>query len=157
MDVCWWPPEPAGAPTACQVFRPLAVGAWLSPKQDLEYRQAITTPIDSPLLRIESRIAFARGDRLRTSEEEKHLGRVGPCHDVTAVRLEEESRVKGLAQRDKHLLYADRRGDGRIDYYFDQGAVDCPEGDDAGLSEYFGTTETSGVFEEWLTPPPMNP
>lgn len=79
---------------------------------------------------------------------------LGSCRNVEVFALREESRVKGLAQTDKHLVYADRDGDGGVDFYFDSNDVGCPSGDGAELSEYFGTTETRTVSERWLTPPP---
>lgn len=161
MTVCWWKAaEPVTYESAelrgranCQVLRPLNAGSWLAPKSELVYSNGVATPVDAPRLTIISRVAYARGDRLRVPDDPKVQARLDSCQDVEIFHLREESRVKGLAQTDKYLVYADRDGDGGVNFYFDSDDVECPSGDGAKLSEYFGTTETRAVSEKWLVPP----
>ena len=99
-----------------------------------------------------SRVAYARGDRLRTSDDVTELDTLDGCRDVRAVRLEEESRLKSLSQQDKFLVYADISGDDGLNYYFDTGPdLDCPSNNSARLPDYFGRTHGRVVLDMWLT------
>lgn len=115
--------------------------------------RALTIPRDHPRVTVVSRIAFARGDRLRASDEVVRRVAIGPCRDVRAARLEEGSRVQSLAEPPKHLVYSDENGDGGLNYGFDSGSrIDCPPHDPDSLEEYFGVTENRQVRDLWLTP-----
>ena len=161
MAVCWWKvgepvnyePKELRGRTNCLVLRPLTAGSWLAPKSELVYSNAVLTPMDAPRLTIISRVAYARGDRLRVADDSMEEARLGSCQNVEVFHLREESRVKGLAQTNKHLVYADRDGDGGVNFYFDSQDVECPSDDGSELSEYFGTTSSRTVSEKWLTPP----
>ena len=164
MTVCWWKAE--ANPTFdintlqnldnCRVFRTIGPGSWIPPQSSLIYKTAIATPVDSPRLIVISRIAYARGDRLRLAEDAEEA-RQRECRGRRPVRLQEESRFKGLAQEDKYLIYADFEGDGGISYYFDSHPLDCPyranavDAGDDDLMEYFGATERTAHLEEWLS------
>ena len=163
MDVCWWSAdeEPVFDTAAledranCTYSRPIKAESWVSPESSARNSRAVTVPRDHPRITVIARLAMARGDRVRTSDDEEKPGPIGPCRHVRTVRLEEESRVKSLAEPPKYLVYADFNGDGGLNFDFDTGPeIDCPPKDSSGLREYFGVTHTSQVREIWLTPPP---
>lgn len=134
----------------CEQYRPVRERSWIAAESELDWQAAVDVPADTPKFTVLARIAYARGDRLRTDDEEEPLGDVGRCADVVAVRLLEESRVKGVAQPEKYLVYADLDRDRGRNYFYDFGpSVDCPgEGADQ-LNDYFGTTEATLIFESW--------
>lgn len=162
LTVCWWtaeqqpvfePQEVRDLPN-CVASRPIAAEAWVSPDSSLENSRALAIPRDHRRVTVVSRIAFARGDRLRASDEVVQRSAIGPCRDVRAVRLEEGSRVQSLAEPPKHLVYSDEYGDGGLSYGFDtDSGIDCPPRDPDDLAEYFGVTENRQVRDVWLTPP----
>ena len=123
-----------------------------SPHSKLSYQQTLSTPTSTPHIAIYSRIAFARGDRLRVGPIRPGEDQ-GDCTNVEVASVQEESRLKGLAQSDKRLVFA-TRPTGGITYHFDAGAnTSCQRRSDASLDRYFGTTETDANFEDWLVAP----
>lgn len=168
LTLCWWAADETPVfdddklrdRPECRFYRPIAQQAWVSAGISLGSSTSQAIPLDRPRVTVVARVAFARGDRLRTSEDSVTFAELGTCRDVNAVRLEEESRIKSLAERSKHLVYADRDGDGGLDYYFDSGpTIECssraPSGssDSANLAEYFGVTHGRQVSDVWLTAP----
>lgn len=164
MTVCWWRSEAellVGSETIpprdrenCRVLRPLGERSWISAKSSLTYQVALETRADHPLLQVSSQVAYARGDRLRISGKPLVLPAIGKCKNASAVRLDEESRFKGLAQQDKYLVYADRNGDGGRNYFFLVGSKPtCSADADTRLQNYFGVTEARLIHETWLVVP----
>lgn len=160
--ICWWKAdeEPIYEVDAltkrsnCRTEHPINERAWIPTESDLTYQTAITTPADHPRLIVISRIAFARGDRLRTDADVDRHTSLDRCTNVDVVRIQEESRFKGLAQEDKFLVYADYDGDGGRNFFFTFGPVsECPKPDRSPLSDYYGATLGRVVVENWLTPP----
>jgi len=164
LIACWWEPDAQAsydlaiireAPN-CRTYRPVAEQAWIAATSDLNWQVTLQAPDSAPKLAVIARIAYARGDRLRLTDTTGPVGDVGPCSNVRPVLLREESRVKGVAQQDKYLVYADLNGDGGTNYYFDAGpTIDCQESpvDDSGLQDYFGVTEGTVIHEAWAGPP----
>jgi hypothetical protein len=162
LTLCWW--RPGKTPNLddrvmlrsrnCAAYRPLLANSWISPESSVKSAHSYLIPRGRPRVTIVAKVAFARGDRLRTTDETQRRARLGSCRDVEAVRLEEESRIKSLAQQSKYLVYADRNGDRGLNYYFESGsAIGCPPHHPANLEEYFGTTEQRQVLDVWLAPP----
>lgn len=66
----------------CVSKRPIAERAWIDGKSTLRYSVAVETPSGRPLLQLISRIAYARGDRLREvprTERELNPAELGGC------------------------------------------------------------------------------
>ena len=162
MTICWWRPgetpvlddEALEDRENCEFYRPINTQSWISPESSLTYAASHVIPRNRPRVTVVARVAYARGDRLRTSNDVIEHEELGPCRSVKAVRLEEESRVKSLAEDPKYLVYADLDADGGLNYYFDPGPdVDCPEDDPTRLAEYFGATDGRQVIDVWAVPP----
>jgi hypothetical protein len=162
LDVCWWAADARPAyedaelvrRPNCTYRRPIAQESWVPAESGLRFSHAFTIPRNRPRVTVIARTAMARGDRVRTSDDVTEHRAMGPCRQVRAVRLEEESRVKSLAQSPKYLVYADFDGDGGLNYQFDTGPdIDCPPKDSSSLEQYFGVTNTRQVRDFWLTPP----
>jgi hypothetical protein len=162
LTICWWGDRETAVYNDkrllgrgnCSFYRPIGGESVVSPSSRVRNSAFYSIPIDRPHVTVISRIAFARGDRLRTSDDVITRERQGPCRDVRAVRLEEESRLKSLAQPAKYLVYADRDGDGGLNYWFDSGPdIECPGRDRAKLARYLGATDQRQVMNFWLAPP----
>lgn len=137
----------------CRVVRPVSAESWVSPASNLRHSAAYAIPADRPRVTVIAMIAYARGDRLRTSGHVVNRAQLGACRDVRFVRLEEESRVKSLAQQDKYLVYGDRNSDGGLNFWFQSGSdfSSCSSGDSDQLEKYSGTTRAKQVRSMWLT------
>jgi hypothetical protein len=161
LTVCWWTDEQQPDfdqdhlvdQTNCSASRPITAGSWVSPDSGLENARALMIPLDHPRVTVISRIAFARGDRLRAGEVVEQAA-IGRCHNVRTIRLEDGSRVQSLADSPKHLVYWDPTGRGALRFKFDSGSrINCPPRDPAHLGKYYGFTENNQVREVWLTAP----
>jgi hypothetical protein len=165
LTTCWW--RPGVTPLYrdqellkrdnCRATRPVGSTGWISPESNLTFSASYKIPIGSPRVTTVARVAFARGDRLRTGEGFTDYGQLGQCYHVHAVRLLEESRLEAMAERPKYLVYADRDGDGGVSYYFDSGPnVECPSGNPNGVSPDEAPLRGSGdpsVFDDAATDP----
>ena len=163
LTACWWGdeqapkyrPEELEDLTNCQHSFPLSELSWIPPQSSLSWSTTVRTPPGDHRLVVISRVRFARGDRLRVREPEVSEGALDGCQFARVFRVEEESRLKGLAQQDKFLVYADEDGDGGFHVRFQVGGdVTCP-GTEADLTTYFGLTEFTGVNEARLEDPPV--
>lgn len=158
LEVCsWLANEPIasqrrhGVDGNCSVSRPIDAESWVSAGTSLKYSESHVIPVGRPRLTVRARVAYARGDRLRTSTDVEPRERVGLCSDVRFVRLQEESRIKSLAQDEKYLVYADLNSDGGLNYYFQAGSdfSKCRRPKSKQLERYFGTTEGTLIFDTW--------
>ncbi len=165
LTVCWWTAdeqpvydnaEVMNRPN-CRWYRPIGDHSWLSPKTPLIGSHAFAIPAGHPHVTAIARIAYARGDRLRLDEASgaPRPAVEGNCFSTTPIHLEEESRVKSLAQRPKYLVYYRRFQDGGTGYYFARGSTSrCPQrvsGGPSRLAEYFGVTDGREVLDFWMT------
>lgn len=102
LEVCSWLADAQpidsqkrpGVDGHCSVSRPIGAESWVSAGTSLKYSESHVMPVGRPRLTVRARVAYARGDRLRTSTDGDSRERVGTCRDVRFVRLEEESRIK---------------------------------------------------------------
>ncbi len=162
MTICWWTPveevswdlEELRDRDNCRVERPLSSLAWIPPKSNVDWSRSLTVPAANPRLTVVSRIAYARGDRLRVTQDRTTHRELGECQAVEIIRLEDESKVRALTQPDRFLVFADFDRDGGINYYFDADSVDgCPPADTTRLGEYFGATDLRETGDFWLVAP----
>lgn len=165
MTVCFWGPgeEIEFGDSAllrreddnCPWFRPLFEASWISPKSELTWSTVVRSPEDKHQITLVSRIAFARGDRLRTARLPKALTTIGSC-EIHAAAVWEESRVRGVAQENKYLVYSDPDGQQDsegLNYHFRSGVIDCTQEHEGRLDSYFGVTETRISNHRWVDPP----
>jgi hypothetical protein len=166
LDLCYWSARtriqypPNGSELECQKYRPVDRQGWISSKSTLDWQVVLDPPEGAEKVSVRARTAFARGDRLRLSSISTKMQSLGTCVDIESVPIVEESRVKALAQEDKFLVYADRNGDGGVNYFFHSGELrDCTDetenivgrDDPQDLAPYFGVTEQTIVYEAPLT------
>ncbi len=163
LTVCWWAEgtQPVYEDDElrdvenCRHHYPLNDLSWISPHSTLSWSTTVQTPPGDHRLVVISKVRFARGDRLRVDVPAVSEGQLDDCQDVRVFALEEESRLKGLAQQDKYLLYIDDDADGRFGMYFRAGEeVTCEGVDQEGLADYFGVTDFREKVELWIEDPP---
>jgi hypothetical protein len=162
MTICWWSDDEQPiydvdelwGRSNCEEQYPLNDLSWIPPESTLSWSTTVNTPPGDHRLVAISRVRFARGDRLRVEKPASSSGRLGDCEKVRVFAIEDESRLKGLAQQDKHLLYADDDGDGRFVMQFQVGdEPTCPAENDTQLEEYFGVTDFTERLETRIEDP----
>ncbi len=138
---------------SCRSVRPLGQRSWVDAKGSVSHRTAIETPAGRPLIQMISRVAYARGDRVREVAGSERTGQeIGACQDAVVVALQEESRYKALAQVEKYLVY-DTNDVGGIQYSITSSdARTCPKSS-SDLQSYFGVTELRVNWEGWVGAP----
>jgi hypothetical protein len=168
VDICRWSPdepliyepnELLAMPQRCTRWRTFAPRSWVDANASLTGSKTLKVPISSPRLEIIARVAYARGDRLQIASESETAeelpdseGPGGKCANASFYRVEPDSRARGLAQQEKYLGYADRRGEGGQAYFLVGGRPNRCRDSDPALIDYYGVTELSVVTETWLVP-----
>lgn len=147
-------------------YDPVAAQAYLAANSSLTWRTIVAVPNNQRALRLEAYVVFARGDRLRFHAAAEEIGDLDSCADVRIIKADEESRYKGLAQRDKYLVYSDSIRLDRTHYHIqfdrpqscwwgqvgDSTSAD-PAAEEMSLTSYYGVTESYQIQHYWLSSP----
>jgi len=142
LTVCQWSDESdrdahqgtsSDLPNCMTLARPFRQSSWLDPKVTLTTLNSVPLAADRPMVEIRLRLAYARADRVvvvpgttrdATSEE------LGTCKWAQISGLRPQSRLSALVLRDQALMYGDRTGKGRLNYYLDsEDGITCAGAD----------------------------
>jgi hypothetical protein len=138
--------------TAGQVIRDLSR---LDGKTSFAYSTAFLAPKDQPYLQLFVRVWYARSDRLRISPDKVDVAvsesdKCSSGHIVT-YRILDESKVKGLVQKDRYLTF-EGRPDASTTYSMTSKGEPLCGGRENELTRYFGALIAGSNQQFWLSP-----
>jgi hypothetical protein len=121
-------------------------------KTSVTYHQSVIAPRDLPRVQLVARVWYARADRMRVDESSKTGPelKVGCLGEVMTYRIRDDARFKGVAQRERILVYDEGSGPERNAFYLTtKGAPPCakPRYD---IAENLGTAYLRVNREDWL-------
>ena len=121
-------------------------------RSSVTYHRSFTTR-DRPLVQLVARVRYARADRLRVDESSRTGPelKVGCLGGVTTYRIRDDARFKGVAQRERILVYDEGTGPEENAFYVTtSGAPLCAKPPQYDIGENLGTVYLRVNREDWL-------
>jgi len=138
---------------ACGTSRIVADLSQVDAKSSVTYHRSFIARRDTPLVQLVARVWYARADRLRVDES----SRTGPdlkagcLGGVTTWRIRDDARFKGVAQRQRILVFDQGNGPKENEFYeTTSGAPLCASPPRYDIGDNLGTAYKRVDREDWL-------